>query len=473
MNVVTKEMPISARIDALPSSRRLWTMIAILSFGAFFEIYDIALTAPLSLGLLQAGIFRQGAGGLTDQASFIGATFFGLYLGTIGFSSIADRLGRRAIFTWALLWYSVATVVMGFQTSASMIDLWRLVAGVGLGMELVAIDCYIAELMPKNLRGRGFAVSTSIQFLAAPAVAVLAWLLIPGSFLSIAGWRWLCFAPAVGALLIWYVRRGLPESPRWLAARGRLDEASSIVARLEADASPHAVSKPTHSKVPAIVAVTPAKGAFADLWRSPIRGRTILMMVFHTFQVIGFFGFSNWLPTLLVAKGITVTKSLGYGLAISFSMPLAPLIFTAIADRFERKWQIVVGAVSVAGFGLCFAALTKDSSGLMFILLGLGIAMSNNLMSYSYHTYQSELFPTPIRARAVGFVYSFSRLSAILSGFMIAFILGRAGTDGVFLFISGAMVIVALTIGLWGPRTRGLPIDDVTAVEGIGIEGTE
>src|SRR5260370_42474668 len=103
---------------------------------------------------------------------------------------------------------------MGFETAASMTDLWRIGAGVGLGMELVAIDCYIAEVMRKNLRGRGFAVSTSIQFLAAPAVAVLAWLLIPGSFLSVAGWRWLCFAPAGGALLVWYVRRRRPQAPR-------------------------------------------------------------------------------------------------------------------------------------------------------------------------------------------------------------------------------------------------------------------
>jgi len=469
MNVTMTETttPISARIDALPGSRRLWTMIAILSFGAFFEIYDIALTAPLSLGLLQAGIFRPGSGGLTDQAFFIAATFLGLYLGTVGFSGIADRLGRRVIFTWSLLWYSVATVVMGLQTSAILIDLWRLIASVGVGMELIAIDCYIAELMPKDLRGRGFAVSTSIQFLAAPTVAVLAWLLIPGSFLSVAGWRWLCFAPAIGALLIWYVRRGLPESPRWLAAHGRLDEASSIVASLEADAP--AVSKPKRSVNLQTPPAKIARGAFRDLWRPPIRGRTILMIVFHTFQVIGFFGFSNWLPTLLVAKGITVTKSLGYGLAISFSMPLAPLIFVAIADRFERKWQIVAGAVAVAVFGLCFAALTKDSSAFMYIALGLGIAISNNLMSYSYHTYQSELFPTPIRARAIGFVYSFSRLSAILSGFMIAFVLARAGAGGVFVLISGAMAVVALTIGLWGPRTRGLPLDNVTAVEDVGI----
>src|SRR5258708_17877344 len=158
MNVKTTEMPISAQIDALPGSRRLWTMIAILSFGAFFEIYDIALTAPLSLGLLQAGIFRQGSGGLTDQATFIGATFFGLYLGTVGFSGIADRLGRRVIFTWSLLWYSVATVVMGFQTSAITIDLWRLIVSGGVCMELGAIYFYISELIPKNLLCLGFAV---------------------------------------------------------------------------------------------------------------------------------------------------------------------------------------------------------------------------------------------------------------------------------------------------------------------------
>jgi putative MFS transporter len=82
-------------------------------------------------------------------------------------------------------------------------------------------------------------------------------------------------------------------------------------------------------------------------------------------------------------------------------------------------------------------------------------------MSLSYHTYQSELFPTEIRARAVGFVYSFSRLSAIFSGYIIAVTLDRAGSGGVFVLISMAMVIVALTIGLYGPRTRGLTLEQI------------
>ncbi len=453
-------LSISARIDALAGSRRLWTLIAILSFGAFFEIYDITLTGPLSLGLVQARIFHTGAAGmfgLADQATFIAATFLGLYLGTVGLAPLADRFGRRFVFTWSLLWYSVATIIMGFQSSAAMIELWRQLAGIGIGAELVAIDCYIAELMPTALRGRAFAFSTAIQFLAAPTVAVLAWLLIPGMLWGVAGWRWLCFVPGIGAVLIWFVRLGLPESPRWLAAQGRQAEADLILVRLEAAAgyeAPRAASGDlaTEEKAP--------KGAFADLWHGNIRRRTLLMMVFHFFQVIGYYGFSNWLPTLLVAKGVTITKSLGYGIAISFAAPLSPLVFLLFADRLERKWQIVLGAASVAAFGLWFATLSPASPAAMFMALGLAIAVSNSLMSYSYHTYQSEIFPTRIRARAVGFVYSVSRLSVVFSGYLIAFVLARFGANGVLVGIAGAMAVVGITIGVWGPRTRNFSPDD-------------
>ena len=212
---------IGARLDRLPPTRYIWYLVGLVSFGAFFEIYDLALTAPLSLGLLAAGVFHRGAAGFfgyADQATFAAATFAGLYVGTLGFSAVADRVGRRSIFTFALLWYAAATVVMGLQDSAVAIDLCRFVASMGVGLELVAIDCYLAELMPKTVRGRAFAVSASLQFVSVPFVSVLAWALIPGTHLGIAGWRWLAFVPAVGALLVWQVRRALPESPRWLEA---------------------------------------------------------------------------------------------------------------------------------------------------------------------------------------------------------------------------------------------------------------
>jgi putative MFS transporter len=454
---------VGARLDRLPPTRYIWWLVGLVSFGAFFEIYDLALTATLSLGLLVAGVFHRGAAGLfgiTDQATFAAVTFAGLYVGTLAFSTVADRLGRRPMFTFALLWYAVATVVMGVQNSAFAIDLCRFVASMGVGLELVAIDCYLAELMPKAVRGRAFAVSASLQFLSVPLVSVLALALIPGKHLGIDGWRWLAFVPAVGALLVWQVRRALPESPRWLEAHGRWAEADRITSEIE-----QRVARDLGSRVPQIHAPTDvstqAAAKAVSMWTPPYRRRTMMLIAFHVFQTIGYFGFANWLPTLLVSQGIELGKSLAYSAVVALVPPVAPLVFSFFVDKVERKWLVAAGALLAAAAGLLLSRITQHSNFTLFTVIGAGVAIGNSLMSMSYHTYQSELFPTPMRARAVGFVYSFSRLSAIFSSYIIAAMLDRAGSVGVFVLISTAMIVVALTVGLFGPRTRGLSLEQI------------
>ncbi|MGH7025194.1 MAG: MFS transporter [Caulobacteraceae bacterium] len=452
---------IAERLDRLPPSRYLWTLVALISFGAFFEIYDIYLSAPLSLGLLAAGIFHAGKAGLfglTDQASFIAVTFAGLWLGALAFSAVADRLGRRPIFTVALVWYALATCVMGFQSSAIGIDAWRFVASIGVGVELVAIDCYLAELAPKSLRGRVFAISSSIQFLSVPLLSVLAWRLIPGATFGLAGWRWLALLPAAAAVGVWLVRLGLPESPRWLADHGRAFEADRLASMMEARVAAE-TDRPLHPPTPEPVAPDQAVGP--SLFRPPYRRRTLMLIVFHLFQTLGYYGFANWLPTLLIAQGVTLSASLGYAIPLALVPPLAPLAFLVLADRFERKWLIVAGALVAAVFGLAMTRMTGHSDLALFTLVGMSVAGGNSLMSLAFHAYQSELFPTAIRARAVGFVYSFSRLSAALSSYLIAWTLAGFGGPGVFVLISGAMVVVSLVIGLAGPRTRGLALEEI------------
>jgi len=325
---------------------------------------------------------------------------------------------------------------------------------------LVAIDCYLAELMPKAVRGRAFAASASLQFLSVPVVSVLAWALIPGRHLGIDGWRWLAFVPAVGALLVWQVRRALPESPRWLEAHGRAVEADVITSKIEQRVARDLGSQipPIHTRTDAPM-VRPAEAI--SLWTPPYRRRTIVLIVFHLFQTIGYFGFSNWLPTLLVSQGIELGKSLAYSAVIAVVPPIAPIAFSLFVDKVERKWMVSLGALVAAAAGLALSRITQHSDFAVFTMIGAGVAIGNSLMSLSYHTYQSELFPTPIRARGIGFVYSFSRLSAIFSSYIIAATLSRAGSVGVFVLISGAMVVVALTVGLFGPRTRGLALEQI------------
>jgi putative MFS transporter len=265
------------------------------------------------------------------------------------------------------------------------------------------------------------------------------------------------FLGSLGAIAVWFIRRRIPESPRWLAQQGRLEEANAATSRIEARVEAqlgHPLSEP-----PAAVFEAGGKGKFSEIWVAPYGGRTLMLVVFNFFQTIGFYGFGNWVPALMASKGANVTNSLQYSAIIAVIYPIGPLLCALIADKFERKWQIVSAAVGTASFGLVFA---RQSSTAWLIGFGMLITLSNNLLSYSLHAYQAELFPTRIRARAIGFVYSWSRLSTIFTSFMIAFFLENFGTKGVFAFIAASMLMVVLSIGIFGPRTRGLALEEIS-----------
>ena len=185
----------------------------------------------------------------------------------------------------------------------------------------------------------------------------------------------------------------------------------------------------------------------------------IILIVFNFFQTIGFYGFGNWVPAMLADKGFSTVHSLQYSFAIALAYPLSPLVFFFFADRLERKWQIVLAASSIAVFGLLFSVQTLPDP---IILFGILVTSANCLMSYAFHAYQSELFPTSVRARAVGFCYSWSRLSTVLTSFVIAFFLRHFGTEGVFVFIASSMLAVVIAIGGFGPSTRNRGLEEIS-----------
>ncbi len=229
---------------------------------------------------------------------------------------------------------------------------------------------------------------------------------------------------ALAAPIVVFLRRGLPESPRWLAKHGRLAEADQALSAIEAKVAAE-YGKPLPPPGPD-EPIAPAS-RFIDLWIPGVRDRVILMSVFNVFQTVGFYGFSNWVPSLLVRQGITVSTSLGYTTIIALAALAGPLLGLALGDRLERKWIIVGAAFLILVFGLVFGQAHEAA---LIIAMGVGLTLANNVMSFSFHAYQQELFPTGVRARASGFVYSWSRLSVIFSSFVIAFVLDRLGRPG-------------------------------------------
>ncbi|HET6872126.1 MAG TPA: MFS transporter [Sporolactobacillaceae bacterium] len=445
------EVSVVQRMNRLPMARYFLRLVARISIGGFFEFYELFLVGSIGAALVGAKIITVGG-----MAYFVGAGFLGMFFGTLIFGTISDKIGRRKGYVYSLLIYSLFTILMAFVNTPFWLDSLRLLAGFGVGAQLVIIDTYITEMTPSSKRGFYIAFSQLITFCAVPVVTLLAYLLVPTHFLM-DGWRWVVLIGGVGSILVWWIRLGLPESPRWQEEHGFSSEAQVSMERIESEVRKEVGELPP---VDHTFKKSEEKGRFAEIWASPYRSRTIMLLVFNLFQTVGFYGFASWVPTLLVSEGITLIHSLLYTFLIALANPFGPLLGMWTSDRFERKWLIVIVSLAIAVSGSIFSVTRLP---VFIILMGIIITLLNNWFSTLFHSYQAELYPTRIRATGVGFTYGWSRLSSAFTGFIIADLLGSFGVVGVFAFISVAMLIVAGCIGFFGPKTNKRKLEEISA----------
>ncbi len=445
--------PIAARIERLPLGKFHRRFITLVSLGNFFDLYDIFLVASIGAALQQFGFLSL------KQFSFsVASGFLGMFFGTIFFGMGSDRVGRRVSFITLLLIYSVFTLAGAFAPSAVWLIAMRFFAGVGIGAEIVVVDTYVTEIVPSHARGRYVAITQVAGFCAVPVVAILSRLLVPTDFLM-AGWRWVMVIGASGALLTWWFRRRLPESPRWLESRGRIVEAEAVLQSLEAESLSGAPAEPTGATTQLPVPNSLAeRGTFAELWRPPYLRRTVMLVLFQALQTIGFYGFGNWAPTFLLKRGFSLLHSLEYTMLIALVSPVGPILCAWTSDRLERKWTIVVLALLVAAFGLGFGSARTPATVVAF---GALLTLCNYWFSAAFHAFQAELFPTRIRATGVGFTYSWSRLSAAFSSLLIGTVLLH-GVPAVFALLAAAMTAVAVIVAALGPRTNRVALEELS-----------
>ncbi|HLK34458.1 MAG TPA: MFS transporter [Terriglobales bacterium] len=449
-----QQLSIAARLERLPVGRFHRRFITLVSLGGWFDLYDLFMVAYLGAALQDSHFLS-----LHQFSLLVSAGFLGMFLGTVLFGMGSDRVGRRSAFVIMLLIYSVFTLAGALAPDANWLIATRFLAGIGIGAEIVVIDTYVTELVPSWTRGRFVAITQVVGFTSVPAVALLCRVLVPTHF-WIDGWRWIMVIGAAGGMLAWYFRLQLPESPRWLAERGREREAENILQILEAESGETRDVPNIQDLAPSARENRPSVlAAFAELWRPPYARRTAMLIVFQALQTIGFYGFSNWAPTFLLHRGVSLLSSLDYTLLMALVAPLGPLVATFTSDRWERKWTIAVTALLVALFGLGFAFWTAPT---LIVLSGALITLCNNCFSANFHAYQSELFPTRIRATGVGFTYSWSRLSAAFTSLLIGAVL-MYGVPAVFALLAAAMVVVAIVILALGPRSNGVPLEELSS----------
>jgi MFS transporter, putative metabolite:H+ symporter len=443
----------AAVLDRLPVTGWHWRLTVLVGLGSFFDLYEVFLG-----GVLAPVLATEFGLGSTGKALVIAAGFAGMFVGANVLSVVADRLGRRRVFILNLLVYSLFSLAAAFSPNIETFLVLRFVAGIGLGAELVLVDTYLAEFVPGRVRGRMTAWAYTVGFLGVPLAALLGGKLVAKQeLLGIEGWRWLLVFGGLGAVFVLAVRSVLPESPRWLESVGRDAEAWAVVRSVVAKVAPGtAVPEepgPARTREDARGVGEVLRTAFRDY-----RRRSVMLVVFQILQTVAYYGFGTLAPLVLVAKGFEVTDSLGYA-ALSFAgYPLGSLASVPLVERFERKYLIIASALGIAVCGIVFAAA---SNVVLIVAAGFLLTAVSNVFSNAFHIYQAEIFPTAIRSTASGVAYSLSRATSVVLPFVAVPLLGTVGPVAVFTGSAVLIVVLCLDVGLLGPLSTGLALEEV------------
>lgn len=443
---------IHARLDRLPVTRRHRFALVAVGIGIFFDLYEVFLAGTLATVLGK----DFGVTG-TAQKLVLASVFVGAFVGAITLTRLADRVGRRRAFFLTLGIYSLFSVLGAFSPNVEMLIVCRFLAGIGIGAELPLCDAYLSDLLPARVRGRMIAWAYTVGFCGVPVAGLLARVITPHSFLGLEGWRWMFVIGGLGALLCWLMRRGLPESPRWLASVGRNEEADAAVRVFEdaARAEHGTLDEPEPGPEVAPARREPVRALF----RKPWRRRTAMLWIFQLFQTFGYYGFGTLVPLVLAAKGYDVVQGLTFTALSFLGYPIGSALSIPLMERVQRKTLIVGAAIAMIVLGLGFGYADDPA---LIVVLGFAYTVVSNLFSNGFHVYSGELFPTTLRATGAGTAYSLSRLATAVMPFVLVPLLDSAGPTAVFVAIAAAMVIVAVDVAVLGPRTTGRSLADLT-----------
>jgi putative MFS transporter len=324
-------MKVAGRLDRLPLGRFHYRLLLLCGLGWMFDSMDTGLVSFVLARL-------KGEWSLSSQQIALAGSvgLFGMFLGGACSGALADRLGRKAVFQWTLLLFSLATGLCGLAWSFTTLVLLRLLVGFGLGGELPVAAALVSEFSPARHRGRLVVLLESFWALGWVAAAIIADLLSAQAAARGAGfpWRWAFFIGALPALYVFVLRRSLPESPRHLMARGRMTEAEDVVRLVEAGSgvTPGPALTPDPAEPPA---------RFRDLFGPGLRRRTAMLWSLWFAMAFSYYGIFIWLPTLLVGRGFPEVQSFRFTLYITLAQ--IPGYFAAawLVEKVGRRATLV------------------------------------------------------------------------------------------------------------------------------------
>jgi MFS transporter, putative metabolite:H+ symporter len=432
------------RLDRLPISSFHYRIFWLVGAGMFFDGYDLYVAASVLASTTQTKFST-----LPQNLQFISLTFVGMTIGSFVTGFVGDKYGRRFTYQINLLIFGLASLAAAFAQDMNQLIACRFVQGLGLGAEIVVGYSTLTEFVPPQSRGRWLSFMAFLVVAGFPATSILGFLIIPTW-----GWRPMFIIAGIGSLIVWYLRKNLPESPRWLEAQGRTAEAEALMESIEKEVQ--ATSGPLPAPKPAVA--TPQL-TVAAIFKPPILQRLLVgCWVLITINTL-IFGFVIFLPQFFLRQGLTITNSLGYTVVLAAASLVGCAFGAVLSDYIGRRWSIIGASFLTIAAGWVYSHFNAASDPAIVLSVGAILIVAIYIQTaILFGVYTPELFPTEIRLRANGICNTLGRAATVVSPFVVGYLMVNYQLPGVVWLMIGLVVIQIIAVYFWGvePARRSL-----------------
>lgn len=446
---------IIGRVENLPPSRWHVSVLLICGLGLLFDNLDNGIISTIMPALQKEWGLSPVELGLISSS-----TTFGMLTGAIGFGMLADRFGRRSMMQVNILLFALFTGFSALAQDYNQLMILRFIAGLGLG-GLVPVDTsYLSEYTPSKWRGRFMAWNQAFQGQGMTAAYAIGFLVtVPF------GWRWAFLVGVLPAILVFFIRRGLPESVRHLIRQGRLDEAEKTVSLIESKVLAGKRREVTPTPPQSMMAVAPQKMDLRLLFQPGVARATFVLMLVWFVSWMTMLNF--WLPLLMTGElNFPLTKSLLF-LTFAAGVSIVGSLFAGpISDLWGRKVSISVALALIALTQFSMFSWVRDEATFMVILIINQIGI--NLVYGSLHAYAPEQFPTAVRATGMGIASSVGRLGGIIGPAYVGWVYGSFGVQTLVNINVLLLAFTILVLIVVGRETKQQTLEQITSVGGSG-----
>jgi len=440
-----------ARLERLPVTRRLMLIRVIVGVATFFDAYTVLAIAFAMPQLVSEWKLSPAEVGLIISAGYIGQL-----IGAVYFGSLAEKVGRLKVLFFTIALFVSMDIACLLAWSGTSMMVFRFLQGIGTGGEVPVASAYINEFIGAKKRGRFFLLYEVIFPIGLMFAGMAGYFLVP-----VYGWKAMFIVGLIPSVLTIPLRLLMPESPRWLASKGRIEEADAVVKKLEDDAKKHGLELPE----PVVRPIDPKATARSD-WRELFKG----IYGKRTFTIWGLWicvylvnnGMITWLPTLYkTVFKLPLQTSLAYGWTTSAVGVVASIICALLIDKVGRKaWY--AAAFLFATIPLMTLSWLGATTALQVVILATTTYAALQTIAFSLYLYSAELYPTRLRAIGTGFGSAWLRAGSSVGPILVGYIVGDFGIRYVFAAFAAVALVGGLVTLFFAIETKGKVLEELS-----------